>query len=220
VSIKHWIPTLPRRGFGAAPPRRRIVVSVSLAILAISLVSSVRQLRAATTPTFVVFTDKNAFEAALDAAAPGTRRNIYWDGLAFDPPGSKFIPANQSLASRQIILDPDSPTDELLVSNVEFANLRGNYATNFPFFSPSLNFKYVADDGQPNVFRLADRQTPGPIRAFGVVFTDVEKRNRGALRAGCTSPGCLRFRRRSELPQGCFPSSCKAANYDIVAGRR
>jgi hypothetical protein len=85
------------------------------------------------------------------------------------------------VSTRQIILDPNFPPDELLVSNVDFADLRGNYAPNFPFFTPAVNFKYVEDDGQPNVFRLADLQTPGLIQAFGVIFTDVEKADTSGL---------------------------------------
>jgi hypothetical protein len=160
----------------------RFKASVLSAIVLVAGIASVAPVsRATPPPTFTVFTDKNAFQAALDQLAPGTRRNINWDGISIAPAGSKFIPADQFLASRQIILDPDFPTDELLVSNDEFADRRGNYAANFPFFSPAVNFKYVEDDGQPNVFRLADLQTPGLIQGFGAIFTDVEKDSTSGL---------------------------------------
>ena len=66
--------------------------------------------------TKTVFTDKAAFQAALDAQFPGTRRNINWDATPISGQGTITLAADAFLASRQIILDPDFPADELLVS--------------------------------------------------------------------------------------------------------
>lgn len=164
--------------------RNRTYTALTLALAAaLSTVptASAQTSVAAGTVTKVVYTNKAQFEAALDALAPGSRRNINWDAVPVPANSTIAIPADFFLASRQIILDPDFPADELLVSNDEFGDLNANYPENFPFFSPQINFKYKEDDGQPNVFRLADLKTPGAISGFGVIFTDVERANASGL---------------------------------------
>lgn len=155
--------------------------TLSAALLTLGLVAATPVARATPPLTYTVYTDQTAFQAALDALAPGTRRNINWDGTPINGNRTIAIPADTFLASKQVILDPDFPQDELLISNVEFGDLNGSYAANFPFKSPAINFKYKEDDGQPNVFRLADLHTPGLIQGFGAVFTDVEKADTSGL---------------------------------------
>src|SRR5438552_3008960 len=68
----------------------------------------------------IVITNKAVFEAALDSLAPGTRRNINWDGIPISGQQTIAIAPDFFLASRQIILDPTVPPAELLVSNNGF----------------------------------------------------------------------------------------------------
>jgi hypothetical protein len=143
-------------------------------------ISPVRVSHAATPPTFTVFTSKAAFEAALDATSPNTRFNVNWDAIGFATPGTKAIPPNQ-FAARQILLDTDPFSRDLLVSNVGFADLKLNYPGNFPTFSPTINFKLDGGGPQKNTFLLADRVTPALSSAFGAIFTDVEKGNTSGL---------------------------------------
>jgi hypothetical protein len=168
------LPHIPRQDFGAQR-RRPFAVLFSLAILTISIISSVPASHAATQPTFTVFTSKAAFEAALDAAAPATRFNVNWDGIPFaEQTPTKTLAAN-FFAARQILLDTDPQSVDLLVSNVNFGDLNPNYTANFPTFSPKVNFKLREEGPQKNTFLLADRQTPALTSAFGAIFTDVER---------------------------------------------
>ena len=175
------IPNIARRGFSAGRPRRPFVVLFSLAILAISIISSVPASHATTPPTFTVFTSKAAFEAALDAASPGTRFNVNWDAIPFNGQTLTKTLAPNFFAARQILLDTDPLSADLLVSNVNFGDLNAHYTANFPTFSPKVNFKYREDDAQKNTFLLADRVTPALTSAFGAIFTDVEKGNTSGL---------------------------------------
>lgn len=171
---------IPRKGFSARRPRRPFIALFSLAVLAICGMSSVPRSQANTSASFVVFTSKAAFESALDAAAPNTRFNVNWDGISFATPGTKAIAPNL-FAARQILLDTDPLSPDLLVSNDNFGGLKANYPGNFPTFSPRVNFKYRENDGQKNTFLLADRATPALTSAFGAIFTDVEKANTSGL---------------------------------------
>ncbi len=162
--------------------RRPVVVLVSLVILAITVVASGRVSRATPPPVgFTVYTSKGEFEAALDAAAPGTRFNINWDGIPFNGENGTRILNPSAFSNRQILLDTDRISQNLLVSNVNFADRRASYATQFPAFSPKINFKLLADGPQKNTFLLADRQTPALTSAFGAVFTDVERAGTSGL---------------------------------------
>lgn len=165
-----------RKGFGAAR-RRPFVIVFSLGILAISIISSVAVSRATPPPppTFTVFTSKAEFEAALDATAPGTRFNVNWDGIGFNGQNVTKTLAPNAFANRQILLDTNPQSVDLLVSNVNFGDLKANYAANFPTFSPKVNFKLREEGPQKNIFLLADRQTPALTSAFGAIFTDVER---------------------------------------------
>jgi hypothetical protein len=174
ASVKNYLPKLPRRGLGAGTPRRPVSVAVCVAMLAIAVLSSVHTTRATPPATFAVFTSKAAFEAALDATSPGTRFNVNWDAIPFNGATTKQIAPNL-FAARQILLDPDPLSGDLLVGNARFGDLNAHYSANFPAFSPTVNFKYRDDDGQKNTFLRADRLTPALTSAFGAIFTDVEK---------------------------------------------
>jgi hypothetical protein len=172
---------IPRKGVGTRRPRRPFVILPVLALIAISIVSSVPASLATTPATFTVFTNKAEFEAKLDTLAPGTRFNINWDAVPFNGQAITRTIAPNFFAARQILLDTDPLSPNLLVSNDNFADRRATYAANFPTFSPKVNFKYTEDDGQKNVFLLADRQTPALTSAFGAIFTDVEKDSTSGL---------------------------------------
>jgi hypothetical protein len=159
----------------ATGARRSVLVLAVLSVVAAGLVSPAPASRATTPATFTVFTSKAAFEAALDAAAPGTRFNITWDGIQFNGQGASKALAPNAFANRQILLDTDPLSPNLLVSNAGFGDLNQKYAANFPAFSPQVNFVVSSDGPQKNTFLLADRLTPALSSAFGVIFTDVER---------------------------------------------
>ena len=168
------LPFIPRKRFGARLPRRPLAMAISIITLAIGIVASAPATPATPPAGFTVFTNKAAFETALDALAPNTRFNINWDGIGFATPGTKLLSPTAFL-NRQIILDTNATAGDLLVSNNNFADLRSNYPANFPTFSPKVNFKILSDGPQKNIFTLADRVTPALTSAFGAIFTDVEK---------------------------------------------
>jgi len=179
--MKSDLPCIPRRRFVAGRWPRPFTMIFSLAILAIGMLSSVPASTATPPAFFTVFTSKAAFEAALDAQAPNTRFNVNWDGIGFASPNSTKAIAPNTFVARQILLDTNSVSADLLVSNDNFGDLRANYAANFPTFSPKVNFKLSAAGPQKNVFVLADRVTPALSSAFGAIFTDVEKSNTSGL---------------------------------------
>jgi hypothetical protein len=175
------IPSFPRRRSGPTVPRRPYVILLSLALLMIGPISPVRVSHAATPPTFTVFTSKAAFEAALDAASPGTRSNVNWDGIPFNGETRTKTLNPNFFAGRGILLDTAPASSVLLVSNVNFRDLNAHYQANFPTFSPTINFKNADDGPQKNIFVLADRLTPALTSAFGAIFTDVEKAGTSGL---------------------------------------
>lgn len=158
--------------------RTRLAVAT---VATLALASPITRAQGPETPQPQIFADQVSFQAQIDLQFPSRRRNINWDAVPFSGPGTKTLAADFFLASRQILLDPDAASDDLLVSNVQFGDLDATYPSNFPFKSPVVNFKYREDAGQENIFRLADLSTPGAINAFGVVFTDVEKLNVAGL---------------------------------------
>jgi hypothetical protein len=55
-----------------------------------------------------------------------------------------------------------------------FAEINPNYASQFNFFSATKIFTPVGSNQLDQLFRVAGQPTPAAVRAYGVVFSDVD----------------------------------------------
>ncbi len=105
----------------------------------------------------------------------GGRREINWDGGAANPFNNKNdFPAdffNTTVKAGAVYTTSGTGfrNDSLL-----FREVNPTYETEFTAFSPTKVFAPVGSNVMDQLFRVAGQPTPATVRAFGVVFNDVD----------------------------------------------
>jgi hypothetical protein len=125
----------------------------------------------------------NEFKNALGnlnttPGAVGGRREINWDGVP-DSLLNKALPLNffntvgEGVASsrqRGLVYDDG----EFQVSATNFSHINSEAATEFGSFSGNKSFANVSNFEWPVGFQVAGQTTPASVKAFGMVFADVD----------------------------------------------
>jgi hypothetical protein len=122
------------------------------------------------------------FRNVLGASNGGTageqaagRREIGWDGAAASPFNNKNdFPAaffNTTVKSGAFFTTPGTGfrNDSTLFSEINPA-----YATQFSFFTANKIFAPIGSNQMDQLFQVAGQPTPATVRAFGIVFSDVD----------------------------------------------
>ena len=134
------------------------------------------------TATANIAPEVDAFRTILGAsngATPGEqaggRREINWDGAGANPFNNKNdFPAdffNTNVKSGAVFTTGGTGfrNDSTL-----FAEINPAYASQFNFFSATKIFTPVGSNQLDQLFRVAGQPTPAVVRAYGVVFSDVD----------------------------------------------
>ena len=106
---------------------------------------------------------------------PGGRREINWDGAGANPFDNKNdFPAdffNTNVKSGAIFTTSGTGfrNDSTL-----FAEINPGYASQFNFFSATKIFTPIGSNQLDQLFQVAGQPTPAVVRAYGVVFSDVD----------------------------------------------
>jgi hypothetical protein len=110
------------------------------------------------------------------------RREINWDGVP-DSLNGKKLPANffnpteagatESLQRGAVY----ASLDNAMVSAAKFSEVNASASTEFASFSGNKSFAVTNSTLWPVSFRVAGTNTDASVRAFGAVFSDVDKAN-------------------------------------------
>jgi len=106
---------------------------------------------------------------------PSGRREINWDGAGANPFNNRndfpadFFNTNVKAGAVYTTGGTGFRNDSTL-----FAEINPAYATEFSFFSPNKIFAAVGSNRLDQLFQVAGQPTPAVVRAFGVVFSDVD----------------------------------------------
>jgi len=116
-----------------------------------------------------------ASNGATPGEQPGGRREISWDGAGANPFNNKNdFPAdffNTNVKSGAVFTTAGTGfrNDSTL-----FAEINPAYASQFNFFSATKIFTPVGSNQLDQLFQVAGQPTPAVVRAFGIVFSDVD----------------------------------------------
>ena len=117
--------------------------------------------------------------------ASGGRREVNWDGVA-DSLLNRAFPKNffnqvgdNVPASLQRGLAYDE--GEFQVSATKFSHVNSDAASQFSSFSGNKVFANLNNDLWPIGFEVAGQATPATVKAFGMVFSDVDTENSTSL---------------------------------------
>lgn len=124
----------------------------------------------------------NEFRTLLGASNGGTageqptgRREINWDGAGANPFDNKndfpaaFFNTNVKSGAVYTTAGTGFRNDSTL-----FTEINPKYADQFAFFSANKLFSPVGSNLLDQLFEVAGQPTPALVRAFGVVFSDVD----------------------------------------------
>ena len=141
------------------------------------------------TATGNITPEVDAFRTQLGASNGGTageqpagRREINWDGVAANPFDNRNdFPAdffNTTVKSGAVFTTPGTGfrNDSTL-----FAGINPAYASQFNFFSATKIFTPIGSNQLDQVFHVAGQSTPAAVRAFGIVFDDVDLADRTTI---------------------------------------
>ena len=106
---------------------------------------------------------------------PGGRREISWDGAAANPFNNRndFPPDFFNTTAKVGAVYTTAGTG-LRNDSTLFAEINPAYAAEFNFFSANKIFAPVGSYQLDQLFRVAGQPTPGVVRGFGIVFSDVD----------------------------------------------
>jgi hypothetical protein len=133
----------------------------------------------------------DAFRNALGAsngATPGEqaagRREINWDGAGGNPFDNRNdFPAdffNTNVKSGAIFTTAGTGFRN---DSTKFAELNPTYAGDFNFFSANKIFAPVGSNQLDQLFQVAGQPTPATVRAYGIVFSDVDVADKTTIEA-------------------------------------
>jgi hypothetical protein len=128
------------------------------------------------------------FVAGAAGSFGGIRREINWDAVpaAFSAPNNlpaNFFNANSPRGAEFSFPGGSNGTGFMVSDNVNpptngvgprFQNLNAQYPNEFTIFSSEKLFIPLTDNIYDTTFFLAGTNTPGFVRGFGAVFTDVD----------------------------------------------
>jgi len=121
---------------------------------------------------------RNALGASNGGTAgeqPGGRREVSWDGAGANPFNNKNdFPAdffNTNVKSGAIFTTAGTGFRN---DSTKFAEVNPTYAAEFAAFSPAKIFAPVGSNQMDQLFQVAGQPTPAVVRAFGIVFADVD----------------------------------------------
>jgi hypothetical protein len=143
------------------------------------------------TATGNIAANVDAFRTALGASngatageQPAGRREINWDGIGANPFDNRNdFPAdffNTNVKSGAIFTTSGTGFRN---DSTKFAELNPAYAGEFNFFSATKIFAPVGSNQLDQLFRVAGQPTPATVRAFGVVFSDVDVADKTTIEA-------------------------------------
>jgi len=129
------------------------------------------------------------FRALLGASNGGTageqpagRREISWDGAGANPFDNRNdFPAaffNTNVKSGAIFTTAGSGFRN---DSTSFVDLDPSYAAEFTFFSANKIFAAIGSNVVDQTFQVAGQPTPAVVRAFGIVFSDVDLATRTTI---------------------------------------
>jgi hypothetical protein len=134
------------------------------------------------TATGNIAAEVDAFRNLLGASNGGTageqpsgRREINWDGVGANPFDNRNdFPANffnTTVKSGAVFTTSGTGfrNDSTL-----FAEINPAYASQFNFFSATKIFTPIGSNQLDQLFEVAGQPTPAVVRAFGIVFSDVD----------------------------------------------
>jgi hypothetical protein len=139
-----------------------------------------------TTATGDIAAAVDAFRTALGPSNGGTageqatgRREITWDGAGANPFNNRNdFPAdffNTNVKSGTVFTTDGSGFRN---DSTKFADINPAYAAQFGFFSATKIFAPIGSNILDEAFRVAGQPTPAVVRAFGIVFSDVDVVNK------------------------------------------
>jgi hypothetical protein len=143
------------------------------------------------TATGSIAANVDAFRTSLGAsngATPGEqaagRREINWDGAGGNPFDNRNdFPAdffNTNVKSGAIFTTSGTGFRN---DSTKFAELNPTYAGDFNFFSANKIFAPVGSNQLDQLFQVAGQPTPATVRAYGIVFSDVDVADKTTIEA-------------------------------------
>ncbi len=180
ASCRRNLPTTPREADLMTPERS--------AAAAVKVRSQARVFTAAGE----IVASVNAFREALGAlnpnapgSQPGGRREINWDAVPAAFTNTNDFPAdffNQPAIGRARGAEFSTPGTGFRTSDVNFADLNPDFATQFVFFSPIKTFAAVGSNRMTVAFFVPGSVVAATSTGFGVVFSDVDRRGSASIR--------------------------------------
>lgn len=121
----------------------------------------------------------------LNGVTPGTqpagRREINWDGVPASVTDTDAFPGDffNTRSPRGVVF---STTGQAFrVSSTNLADVDPSYGSQFGFFSPQKTFAVTGSTVMTVEFQVPGSATPAVVRAFGVVFADVDQQGSATL---------------------------------------
>jgi hypothetical protein len=124
---------------------------------------------------------------------PAGHRELTWDKVPDELAAPKFLPAdffNARKAPRARGAVLETPGDGVMVSAdsdnpsgaaPRFGHINRSYSYQFKTFSPERLFSPVGSNVVDLRFYVPGTETPGAVRGFGAVYTDVDKKENTAF---------------------------------------
>lgn len=114
-------------------------------------------------------------------AQPAGRREINWDGVAAGVTDTDTFPGDffNTRSPRGAVFSTAGPG--FRVSGTNLADVDPSYAGQFNFFSPQKTFAVTGSNVMTVEFQVPGSPTPALVRAFGVVFVDVDRQGSASL---------------------------------------
>ena len=158
------------------------VVALATACSDYSTGGSTQPVATVSTATGDITAKVDEFRSALGASNGGTtgeqpagRREISWDGAGADPFNNRndfpadFFNTNVKAGAVYTTAGTGFRNDSSL-----FKEVNPNYGAEFNFFSATKVFAPVGGNQLDQLFQVAGQPTPAVVRAFGIVFSDVD----------------------------------------------
>jgi hypothetical protein len=114
-------------------------------------------------------------------AQPAGRREINWDGVPANFTNNAAFPGDffNTRSTRGVVFSTSGPG--FRVSDNGVSDVDASYAQEFEFFSPRKTFLPEGNTVTDVTFFVPGTATPATVRAFGVVFSDVDRQGAASL---------------------------------------
>jgi hypothetical protein len=116
---------------------------------------------------------------ATPGPLPAGRREIRWDGVPAALTNTDAFPAD--FFNRNGLIYSILGTG-LRVSDNDFADINPTYADQFAAFSAPKTFAPIGSKLSEVTFRVPGSSTPAAVTGFGVVFSDVDRKNSASIK--------------------------------------